>query len=65
VTVLRVLDAGFRSTVQDRGRYAHLRMALPPSGPADPIAFEAAQRLVGNTAADAAIEVVGTPFRFA
>ena len=64
MTVLRVLDAGFRSTVQDRGRYAHLRMALPPSGPADPIAFEAAQRLVGNTAADAAIEVVGTPFRF-
>lgn len=65
MTVLRVLEGGFRSTIQDAGRSGHLRSAIPLSGPADPVAFEAAQRLVGNTAADAAIEVVGTPFRFA
>ena len=62
--MLRVLEAGFRSTVQDRGRFGHLRRAVPVAGPADPIAFEAAMRLVGNDAADAAIEIVGPPFRF-
>lgn len=62
--MLRILAAGSRSTVQDRGRIAHLRSAVPVAGPADPIAFEAAQRLVGGTADDAGIEIVGTPFRF-
>ena len=64
MSVLRVIEPGFRSTLQDAGRSAHMRSGIPPAGPADPVAFEAAQRLVGNTAADAAIEVVGTPFRF-
>lgn len=62
--MLRVVEAGFRSTIQDAGRLGHLRSAIPPAGPADPIAFEAAQRLVGNDASDAAIEIVGLPFRF-
>jgi antagonist of KipI len=63
VTTLRVLVPGFRSTVQDLGRYTHLRMAVPPAGPADPFAFEAAQHLVGNDTAAAGIEIVGLPFR--
>lgn len=63
MTALHVLAPGYRSTIQDRGRYGHLREGVPPSGPADPIAFEAAQRLVGNEPSAAAIEVVGT-FRF-
>lgn len=63
MTTLRVLVPGFRSTVQDRGRYGHLRIAVPPAGPADPFAFEAAQQLVGNEASAAAIEIVGLPFR--
>ena len=62
--MLHVLAAGFRSTIQDRGRFGHLREAVPAAGPADPIAFEAARRLVGNAPDDAAIEIVGTPFRF-
>jgi antagonist of KipI len=62
--MLHVLEPGFRSTVQDRGRLGHLRSAVPIAGPADPIAFEAAQRLVGNDVTDAAIEVVGPPLRF-
>lgn len=53
--------AGF-ATIQDRGREAHQREAVPVSGPADPFAFRAAQALVGNGAADAAIEVAGFPF---
>ena len=61
---ITILAAGLRSTIQDRGRTAHLRGAIPQAGPADPVAFEAAQRLVGNDVTDAAIEIVGTPFRF-
>ncbi len=61
---LRVLEAGLRSTIQDAGRTAHLRSAIPQAGPADWVAFEAAQRLTGNDPSDAAIEIVGTPFRF-
>lgn len=64
MSLLRVLEAGLRSTLQDAGRFGHLRSGIPPAGPADPFAFEAAQRLVGNAVVDAAIEIVGTPFRF-
>lgn len=64
MSVLRIVEPGLRSTVQDGGRTFYLRSAVPSAGPADPFAFEAAQRLVGNTAADAAVEVVGAPFRF-
>jgi biotin-dependent carboxylase-like uncharacterized protein len=62
--MIRIERAGFGSTVQDRGRYGHLREGVPASGPADPFAFRAAQALVGNTRADAAIEAVGLPFSF-
>lgn len=62
--MIHVEVAGFGSTVQDLGRPAYVREGVPVSGPADPIAFRAAQSLVGNTAADAAIEAVGLPFTF-
>jgi biotin-dependent carboxylase-like uncharacterized protein len=62
---ITVLEPGSRATVQDHGRTDHLRSAIPEAGPADPIAFEVAQRLVGNDPGDAAIEIVGFPFRFA
>ena len=53
-----------RATVQDRGRFGHLREGIPPSGPADPVAFAAAQALVGNDVDAAAIEIVGDGFTF-
>jgi biotin-dependent carboxylase-like uncharacterized protein len=63
--VIRIEQTGLRATVQDRGRFGHLREGIPPSGPADPAAFAAAQALVGNEAADAAgIEIVGGTFAF-
>lgn len=65
MSTLRVIDPGFRATIQDRGRTGHLRSAVPIAGPADPWSFEVAQRLVGNGPTEAAIEVVGLPFRFA
>lgn len=62
--MIHIEIAGFGSTVQDHGRFGHLRAGVPVSGPADPFAFRAAQSLVGNTAADAAIEIVAAPFTF-
>lgn len=62
--MIHVEVAGFSTTVQDRGRFAHLRAGVPSSGPADPFAFRAAQALVGNGERDALIEVVGPPFAF-
>ena len=62
--MIRVEIPGFGSTIQDAGRPSHVRAGVPVSGPADPFAFRAAQALVGNTEADAAIEAVGLPFAF-
>ena len=62
--MMQVVAAGLRATVQDRGRFGHLREGVPPSGPADPHAFAAAQALVGNDAGAAAIEIVGGTFAF-
>jgi allophanate hydrolase len=62
--VIRITEPGVRSTVQDRGRFGHLRSGVPPAGPADPFALAAANALVGNAADAAGIEIVGTPFRF-
>jgi biotin-dependent carboxylase-like uncharacterized protein len=62
--VIHLEATGLRATVQDRGRFGHIRDGVPPSGPADPAAFAAAQALVGNDAEAAAIEIVGNAFAF-
>jgi biotin-dependent carboxylase-like uncharacterized protein len=62
--VIRISEAGLRSTVQDRGRFGHLRSGVPPAGAADPFALAAANALVGNSADAAGIEIIGTLFRF-
>jgi len=62
--MIRIEATGLRATVQDRGRFLHLREGVPPSGPADPVAFAAAQALVGNEVDAAAIEIVGGAFAF-
>ncbi len=45
---LIVQDAGPLTTVQDLGRFGHLRVGIPTSGPMDHEAFVLANRLVGN-----------------
>jgi len=62
--VIHIIEAGVRSTVQDRGRFGHLRSGMPPAGAADRFALEAANALVGNGDDAAGIEIIGTPFRF-
>jgi antagonist of KipI len=62
--VIRVLDPGPQTTVQDLGRPGHLRYGIPPSGPIDRAAFVVANRLVGNPDGAAGLEctVMGPRF---
>ena len=54
--MIRILDAGPQTTVQDLGRTGQMRYGIPPSGPVDRFAFVLANRLVGNLDAAAALE---------
>jgi len=54
--VIRILDAGPQTTVQDLGRTGQMRYGIPPSGPVDRFAFVLANRLVGNADAAAVLE---------
>ena len=54
--MIRILDPGPLTTVQDLGRPGQLRYAIPPSGPVDRRAFVVANRLVGNEDGAAALE---------
>jgi len=62
--VIRVLDPGPQTTIQDLGRAGHLREGIPPSGPVDVRAFVIANRLVGNPDDAAGLEctVMGPRF---
>jgi biotin-dependent carboxylase-like uncharacterized protein len=62
--VIRILDPGPQTTVQDLGRFGQLRYGIPPSGPVDRFAFVLANRLVGNGDGAAALEctLVGPRF---
>lgn len=62
--MIRISEAAVRSTVQDRGRFGHLRSGVPPAGAADRFALAAANALVGNADDAAGIEIIGSPFRF-
>ena len=58
---LIVQDAGPLTTIQDLGRFGHLRVGIPTSGPMDQDAFLLANRLVGNpdTAAELECTLIG------
>jgi biotin-dependent carboxylase-like uncharacterized protein len=53
---LHVVEPGLLTTVQDLGRFGYQRVGVPPSGPMDRAAFVAANRLVANADAAAALE---------
>ncbi len=63
-TFLQVLEPGPLVTVQDRGRPGWQRIGVTPAGAIDPIAFAAANILVGNPIDAAALEftLVGGAF---
>jgi len=54
--MIRVLDPGPQTTVQDGGRRGQLRYGIPPSGPVDVRSFTLANRLVGNADGAAGLE---------
>ncbi len=54
--MIRVLDPGPQTTVQDGGRRGQLRYGIPPSGPVDARSFTLANRLVGNADGAAGLE---------
>jgi antagonist of KipI len=62
--VLKILEPGPLTTVQDAGRAGQLRYGIPPSGPVDRRAFVIANRLVGNDDGAAGLEctVMGPRF---
>lgn len=55
--MLEIIEPGFLTTVQDAGRFGWLRFGVPPSGPLDAAAFDAANALVGNAANAAGLEI--------
>jgi len=63
--MIRVVDPGPQTTVQDGGRRGQMRYGIPPSGPVDARSFALANRLVGNADGAAALEftLVGPRFR--
>ena len=54
--MIKLLDPGLLTTVQDRGRVGQLRYGIPPSGPVDRRSFILANRLVGNDDGAAGLE---------
>jgi biotin-dependent carboxylase-like uncharacterized protein len=62
--VIRVVDPGPQTTVQDLGRRGQLRYGIPPSGPVDRRSFVLANRLVGNPDGAAGLECAFTGPRF-
>jgi biotin-dependent carboxylase-like uncharacterized protein len=64
--LLEILKPGLSTTVQDLGRPGYYHLGIPLSGAMDHQALIAANLLVGNDAADAALEAVfmGPEIRF-
>jgi biotin-dependent carboxylase-like uncharacterized protein len=66
VNAIEVIDGGMLTTVQDLGRYGYQRYGVPTSGALDLFSLRAANRLVGNPDAAAALEatLVGPRLKF-
>lgn len=60
MNAFRVVSPGSLTTVQDLGRYCFIDRGVPPSGAVDLTAFRIANRLVGNPAGAAALEITLT-----
>ena len=60
IAVVEVLRAGLCDLVVDQGRPGYEHLGVPPGGAADPAALAVANRLVGNDAAAAGLELAYT-----
>ncbi len=57
--VFEIVAPGLRAVLQDGGRRAVAPVGVPGAGPADPISFDLANRLVGHAAAVGTLELTG------
>ena len=55
--MIRVLDGGMSTTVQDLGRFGHYHIGVPPSGAMDQFSHQVANALVGNDPNAATLEM--------
>jgi len=55
--MLKVIEPGLLTTVQDLGRFGWYHIGMPPSGAMDNFAFRVANLLVGNTEDAAGLEI--------
>jgi biotin-dependent carboxylase-like uncharacterized protein len=55
--MLRVLEGGLQTTVQDAGRFSWYHIGMPPSGAMDQFSFHVGNMLVGNGDDAAALEI--------
>lgn len=56
--ILKVIQPGVQTTVQDLGRVGFQAQGIPVSGAADPVALRAANIVVGNAEGTAGLEIV-------
>jgi urea carboxylase len=57
-STIDVIEGGTQTTIQDYpGRVGYWDVGVPPSGPMDHLSFRLANRLVGNPASSAALEI--------
>lgn len=64
--MLRILEPGLQTTVQDLGRYGNYHYGVPPSGAADKYSFMAGNLLLGNPPEFAGLEmtIIGSKIEF-
>ncbi|SFG90159.1 biotin-dependent carboxylase uncharacterized domain-containing protein [Halopelagius inordinatus] len=55
--MIRVVEPGLSTTVQDTGRFGHYHIGMPPSGAMDQYAHKAANYVVGNDETAATLEM--------
>lgn len=58
--ILRVVEPGLSTTIQDRGRFGSQRFGVSTSGAIDPLCHALANRLVGNHEDEATLELTLT-----
>lgn len=55
--MLKIIDGGLQTTVQDAGRFGWYHIGMPPAGAMDQFSFRAGNLLVGNPEDAAALEI--------
>ncbi|WLR51327.1 biotin-dependent carboxyltransferase family protein [Bacillus tianshenii] len=55
--MIKVIDQGFKTTIQDMGRHGYYHLGVPPCGAADKLSFQIGNLLLGNPLYCAGLEI--------